>query len=512
MILIYSMLAVFFIDILLSSLRTLYFFQLKEYRFDKIKTAFLYEGQFSKYFSFYRVLLYLSVLLTFQIGPEFFIYPLFLSFLFNLYQTFNLGFLRPKFTSKSILVTVLHFLILSQLHILNLDTRSLEFVYLAVPFAALISMIVFKPITFVIKLLKIQKAKNHLEKNFKDLKIIGITGSFGKSSTKQMIAKLTESLNSVVIPGNLNTEIAVSNFVLNRLPKNTKVLIVEMGAYTKKEILRITKITPPDIAIVTAVDKMHLTLFKSLQNIFKAKSEIIAGLKPSGKAFFCLENSNIKDFIKFLHQNYPLDNRFYTVSNSKKADFKYSYVSSEFTRNLAMLDTNFKFNLPFEYLLPNLVLSILVANELEVSKKEIQKSLNQIDQLPLNIEYFETKDYKVLNDSYNSNLKGFKYAIEFSKNIKSSKKILLNSGLKELGTESKTIHKDIYNQAAKVFDEIILNANYLKKYIPKKHRSKFKIINSSKKMKDYISQIPKDTFVAVEGRNFSNVIPYFKQK
>ena len=80
-----------------------------------------------------------------------------------------------------------------------------------------------------------------------------------------------------------------------------------------------------------------------------------------------------------------------------------------------MLDTNFKFNLPFEYLLPNLVLSILVANELEVSKKEIQKSLNQIDQLPLNIEYFETKDYKVLNDSYSLISKDLSMQLNFQR-------------------------------------------------------------------------------------------------
>ncbi|MBI96265.1 hypothetical protein CL656_03885 [bacterium] len=503
---------IFLLDIFLSSFRTLYFFQLKEYRFDKIKTAFLYEGQFSKYFTFYRSLLYICAMLTFQIGSEFFIYPLLLSFLFNLYQTYNLGFLRPKFTSKSILVTLFHFIILSQFFLLNINSFAMETVYLLLPISATLSMTLFKPITFFIKILKIKQAKKHLTENFKDLKVIAVTGSFGKSSTKQFIGKLTQSLNSVVIPGNLNTEIAVSNFVLKRLPKHTKILIVEMGAYTKKEILRITKITQPDISIVTAVDKMHLTLFKSLKNIFKAKSEIIAGLKPNGKAFFCLENSNIKDFLKFLHENYPLDNRFLTVSNSKKSDFKYSYVSSGFKHNLAILDSNFKFQLPFEYLIPNLILAILVASELNVSNKDIQKALNEINQLELNIDYFENSKYKVLNDSYNSNLKGFQYAINFSKNIKSTKKILLNSGIKELGKESKDIHRDLYTQAAKVFDEIILNANYLKKYIPKKYKAKFKVINSSKKMQEYLNEIPKDTYITVEGRNFSNVIPFLKQK
>jgi UDP-N-acetylmuramoyl-tripeptide--D-alanyl-D-alanine ligase len=503
---------IFLLDVFLSSLRTLYFFQLKEYRFDKIKTAFLYEGQFSKYFTFYRVLLYISVILTFQIGSEFLLYPLFLSFLFNIYQTFILGFLRPKFTSKSLLVSLLHFFILSQVLNLNLDSSSMAIVYLLVPFATTFSVTLFKPITFLIKLLKIQQAKNHLVKNFPGLKIVAITGSFGKSSTKQFIGKLTKSLNSVVIPGNLNTEIAVSNFVLKRLPKDTKILIVEMGAYTKKEILRITKITPPDISIVTAVDKMHLTLFKSLNNIFIAKSEIIAGLKPNGKAFFCLENSNIKDFLKFLHENYPLDKRFISASNSHKSDYHYNYISNGFTRNLAILESNFKFNLPFEYLIPNLILAILVADELNVSKKEIQNALNEINQLELNIDYFENSKYKVLNDSYNSNLKGFKYAIDFSQQVKAPKKILLNSGIKELGKESKKIHQDLYTQAAEVFDEIILNANYLKKYIPNKHKEKFTVISSSKKMQEYLNQIPKSTYIAIEGRNFSNVVPFLKQK
>lgn len=512
MIFIYLIAFCLLIDTLLSALRQFYFFQLKEYRFDKIKTAFIYEGQFSKYFSYYRVLLYLSVILTLIIGSELFLWPLLLSLFFNLYQTFELGFLRPKITSKSLMVLGLAFLIFSQLFLINPNLPEIQFIYLSVPFITTFSVLVFKPITFIIKQLKILQARRYLKKHFPDLKIVGVTGSFGKSSTKQFIGKLTESLDSVVIPGNLNTEIAVSNFVLKKLPPKTKVLIVEMGAYTKKEILRITKITPPDISVVTAVDKMHLTLFKSLNNIFKAKSEIIAGLKPTGKAFFCLENSNIPDFLKFLNQNFPLDKRFHTVSSSKKSDFKYSLVSSQFSHNLAILDHNFKFNLPFEFLIPNLILAILVANELGVSSKQIAKSLQNLTDLELNIDYFETPSFKVLNDSYNSNLKGFKYAIEFSQKIKAQHKILLNSGLKELGNQSAKIHKELYLEAAKVFDQIILNASYLKKYIPNKYAQKFLIIDSSKKMQNYLSEIPQDSYIAIEGRNFSNVIPFLKHK
>ena len=503
----------FFVDVALSVLRQIYFFQLKEYRFDKIKTAFIYEGQFTKYFSFYRVLLYLTVFLTFMIGSAYFFYPLILSLLFNLFQTIAQGFLRPKLTAKSCLVLALSVFILCLLFISNQSTFSMQLVYLATPIVTTLSVVIFKPITFFLKTLKVHKAKNHLQTHFPKLKVIGVTGSFGKSSTKQFIHKLTQSLNSVCIPGNINTEIGVANFILKKLPKDTKTLIIEMGAYSKKEISRITQIAPPDISVVTAVDKMHLTLFKSLDNIFHAKSEIIAGLKSKGKAFFCLENSNIPKFIDFLHQHYPLDKRFQTVSNSQSADYSYSYVSSKYTRNLAIFKENFKFNLAFEYLIPTLVLAIMVAHELKVPAKEIQTALQKIQECDLNIELFKTaNDIDVLNDSYNSNLKGFKYAIQFAKGFKASHKVLLNSGLKELGSDSKQVHTELYAQAAKCFDKIILSERSLKKYIPKQFKSKFVVINKPKALLKEIKTLKSKSLLVIEGRTFANVAPYLKPK
>src|SRR6056300_1217516 len=298
-------LIIFFLDISLSILRHVYFYQLKEYRFDKIKSAFLYEGQFSKYFSVYRIYLYITVLLTFALGSHYFIYSLILSFLYNLSNSLKSGFLRPKFSFKAILICVFSFFSLSNFFLFNGSDFSMQLVYLLLPFSVLIPVLILKPITYIAKILKVKKAQKFLKTNYPDITIIGITGSYGKSSTKEFVKKLTTSLHSVAIPGNINTEIGVSRFVLKKLPKDCKVLIVEMGAYTKNEIKKITKVTPPDIAIVTAVDKMHLSLFKNIENIYHAKSEIIDGLKTSGTAFFCLENTNIDKFLKFLHKKHP---------------------------------------------------------------------------------------------------------------------------------------------------------------------------------------------------------------
>ncbi len=119
------------------------------------------------------------------------------------------------------------------------------------------------------------------------IKVIGITGSYGKTSSKEMLAFLVEEkFRTVKTLRNENTEAGIARRIIRAVKPDSEILILEIGAYRRGEIARVMKIAPLDIAWVTAIGNQHMDLFKSQENLEKAKFELVEGLKPEGVAVF----------------------------------------------------------------------------------------------------------------------------------------------------------------------------------------------------------------------------------
>lgn len=130
-------------------------------------------------------------------------------------------------------------------------------------------------------------------------KVVAITGSFGKTSGKEALVKvLAEKFKVVATLGNENTEIGVARRILKDLREGTEVLIVEMGAYRRGEIARLCGVAKPDVAWITGIGSQHVGLFGSMESLKKAKYEIVENLKKGGLAVFDKSAKELAEWAK----------------------------------------------------------------------------------------------------------------------------------------------------------------------------------------------------------------------
>ncbi|MEK9135336.1 MAG: Mur ligase family protein [Patescibacteria group bacterium] len=191
----------------------------------------------------------------------------------------------PKFTKKIIIIAFTSLLLAILLLIKGY--------YLAIFLLIILVPLFFQMPTVIWRKIIFKKARLKRE-GFKDLVVIGITGSYGKSSTKEFLyAILSEKYGQERVlktEGNINTEIGVASTVLKKLNENHKFFICEMAAYKRGEIKTACNIVKPKIGILTGINEQHLELFGSQENIIKGKYELIESLPQDGIAFFNAKN------------------------------------------------------------------------------------------------------------------------------------------------------------------------------------------------------------------------------
>lgn len=310
----------------------------------------------------------------------------------------------------------------------------------------------------------IKKAREKIS-SMSDLRTIGITGSYGKTSTKEMLVKLLSTKYKVgYTTENMNTEVGVAISILNNLPADSEFFVMEAGAYRKGEIKNCVDIVPLDFAIVTNVGKAHLDIFKTVENIAEAKSELIQGLKPRGKAILNFDNSYTRNMSK-LTNNEVL---FFHVADEESDysaqaeenlfcifNIKWDEPKVEFTIKFKGEEINISTKVVGRHQLKNLAAAILCANLAGLSLKEIQHLLENMIFESSHFRIYEgNSGAKIIDDGYNSNPEGFMSALSHLKIVNTKNKILISKGIPEIGKEIKTVYAGladkIYN-AANIF-------------------------------------------------------------
>lgn len=353
--------------------------QLKEYRFDRFKASFSWK---------------------------------------LLIQQFDLRtWWRPKPTSRAalaVLVVSCWWLVTS--NIFNL--------FLA-PVLVAIALGFISPIFILWKQILIWKAKEKM-KSFKGT-VIGVTGSYGKSMTKEMLTQvLCIKYHVLCTQGNNNSEIGVAQTVLKQLKGDEDFFVVEMGAYKIGEIKAICDIVHPKIGIITGIGDQHLELFGSLDNIRKAKYELIESLPKNGKKFIAE-----KDF---------------TLNEARGIKVFKDHVEFSYNRQ------KFSLNLLGKELIRNVLGIIKVAQYLGLLLAEIGRGLSGKFE---NV-YPKLLGNNIIDNSYNSSLESFLSALEYLKVWKGYKKIVITPGFIELGKNTKSDWEKVL-AAAKFVDEFCLN-------------------------------------------------------
>ena len=496
----------------------LYVIQLKEYRCDRIKDYLRTpQGKKAVFNIFFRLeIIVLLLWIGFAVGyvSEKTIYYslvflLQVESLYVFYKIFSLKVYFPKFTKRMLILTGVSIITI-------LVARVQMWLHPIYTYLILPKLLVFLPIIvlfwnavtgifFDIAKEKIfKKAENKIKTL--NIKTIAITGSYGKSSTKEFLAKLLENnFNVIKTPKNINTEIWVSNFILNKLEKllSTKkknIFIAEAGAYSKWEISRMWKILNHQDGFLTGLGNQHLGLFGSQENLIEAKFEIWEKVLENNWHLYLntsniqIHNNQIKiqDKAKIVDFTWKLpsiaakllaNNQIQTYPDKLEIlgitpkGTKFKLNNEEFTTNIIWI-----------WLLENLVWAIKYTLNQNVSLHTIKEKVKnlplpdhtmkvhlQTQSLP-NVGEF---NILIFDDSYNLSTASLINAIKTIQHLP-WKKLLILDDILELWKQAKAIHEKIGKYLADKIDEIIyVGVNYKQDIIKwlKKWNFKWKILD-----------------------------------
>lgn len=461
--------------------------------------------------------------------------------IYAIFEFVSLRLKRPKLTLKIIgLITILLFIllaislssiILTTNWFTNLSIFNNQLIKQLILIDRLLIFIIIMLIFFlsILNNLLRQQAYKKLAKilkKSKGLKVVAISGSYGKTSTKIFLhTLLAGQVPLLTIPQNINTPVGIANFILKNLKPFHKILIVEIGAYKIGEIKFIGSILKPDISILTAISNQHLDLFGSQQNIIKAKFEIGQILKPKGILFINKDSKLINLNINHFKKLRP-DVKIKTVSIKTKADYYATQISPNSPTNDFPGGISFKLHtknstikLKTKLISPkfiiNLLLAIATAKEFNVNNSHIIKKAQKICQPThsLKIYYNSTKNNIIIDDSYSSNETGFIEAIKVAQKYNLKTKVIIFRPLIELGSKANQVHQKIVLKLAATFNYIIVTStdyNDIISWTLKKagfNMNHYFIIKNENKLLSLINKIAEnDTLILLENRLSEKIV------
>lgn len=311
----------------------------------------------------------------------------------------------------------------------------------------------------------ISRAKLKVKKH-KNFKIVAITGSYGKSTTKELLYSIIkDNFKTAKTRRNFNSTVGVAQETLNNLEKDTEVFIAEMGAYRKGEIKASTEVMPPDISIITTIGAQHLSLFGSMNNLISAKSEIVRGLKPDGIAILNADNENTFNIASKLKNKTVLFGSDIKVKTKKNQQLLVAKNIEEgksglkFTIQFGKESINVKTNLHANHNVYNLLAATAAAMELGMDLKSIAAKINTIDLPQIHLNWKKgLNDSQILDDSYNTNPAGFDAALKALGQNKKGRNIVITRGIIELGPKKKEVYKDLC-AGVKVYTDIVITSD-----------------------------------------------------
>lgn len=465
--LIFTLSFLWFLRTVKAVLFWIYLWQLKEYHVGRFIDHFRTEKGKKLIFGVLQLLKIILLVLIFKENYLFYALLIFYiseSVLF-IYGIIKKQFKRPVLTSKtalliivSILFTLIYLFIVQKYK--NVVIWFLIFDILT-PLIVSCVVLFFQPFFIMMRNSILEKAKSKIKK-FKILTVIGITGSYGKTSTKEFLTTiLSEKFNVLSTPEHKNSEIGIAQTILNNLNEKHQVFVVEMGSYNKGGIKLLCDIVKPKMGIVTGINSQHLSLFGSIQNLFFAEGglELLESLPKNG--LFIINGDN--KYCVNLYKNTRRNKKFYTTNgniidsdiwaeeisiNKNSLDF----VAVLKNRELA----HFNVNVLGGHNIQNLLGAILLAKELGMSLEEISKACKKIKSKQAGI-ILKKGIYgiDVIDSSYSSNPDGVMAHLDHLNTWK-GKKIIIMPCLIELGEKSGEIHMEIGKKIAKVCDMAII--------------------------------------------------------
>lgn len=389
---------------------------------------------------------------------------------------------RPKWTARAFLALLSIMLVLGFYCWFFMDY--LWLLLLVVPLVVTGTIGFWTPLFNWLRAQTVSKAKAKMQ-SFKG-QVIGITGSYGKSSTKEKIAWVLATKYKVVkTPHNFNSLIGIAQTILKDMKGDEDFFVVEMGAYRRGEIKEMCELVKPRYGIITGLGDQHVSLFGSLENIKKAKMELIEALPGDGfglvaeRDFTLSEAKNIKQTIEGI--SFVVGKQPYWIGVKGKDKLR------------------------------NVVGSIKMLTKLGMSTAQIALAFKTMP-----VDFFHPTLTKVglnylLDDSYNASLESVEAAVDYLKVFKGYEKMLVTSGLMELGERSIHDHQELALHFDTIDRIIITNK---KNYLEFKSSNSIQLVSNFNTLKKEIVTWMKGKrrVVLFSGRTFAGLLAAVKKE
>lgn len=334
-----------------------------------------------------------------------------------------------------------------------------------------------------------------------NIKVVGVTGSTGKTSTKDIIAAILSSKFKVYkTKGNYNNEIGMPLTILN-MQEGIDIAVLEMGMSNLNEIHKLAEVSLPDLAVITNIGITHIENLKTRENIFKAKMEITDFFKASN----VLIVNGDDDLLKTIE-----------IRPYKVVKTGITSQNNIIGRNVNNLENGMKFNVIVngkedEFVIPligkhnvqNTLLAIAVGNSLGLDIEDMQRGISNLESTSMRLEIIEKNGVVIINDCYNASPTSMKAAIDVQKSLKSQRKIAVLGTMKELGDYSNTSHIEIGKYAKENKIDMLITLGEYSSFYKEGYGEDILICNSIEDIIEDINNIvkPQDSILIKASRS-----------
>ena len=271
-----------------------------------------------------------------------------------------------------------------------------------------------------------------------NLIVIGVTGSFGKTSTKHFLYRvLSEKYNVLMTPGNFNTTLGVVRTIREHLKPHHEIFIVEMGAKQRGDIKEICDLVVPTIGVVTSVGEMHLETFGSIESVARTKFELIDALPEGGLGVVNIDSLAACRYIKergYGVKTYSVDN---VEADYRATNIAYSATETRFDIECdGRVDGGYATHILGRGNILNITAALAVAEYLGVSVEARSRAVRQIEQVEHRLSMRRNGGITILDDAYNSNPEGARMALEVLSGFATEgRRYVVTPGFVEMGAK-----------------------------------------------------------------------------
>ena len=280
--------------------------------------------------------------------------------------------------------------------------------------------------------------------------IIGITGTNGKTTTKELVASvLSQKYNIIYTQGNFNNHLGVPLTLLQIKPE-TEIAVVEMGANHPKEIELLCSLAQPNFGIITNIGKAHIEGFGSFEGVVKTKNELYDYLRnTNGKVFLNNDNPLLKELAH--------DLTYVSYGKDDSANYNAAILASNPYLSIKWNGMEINTNLVGDYNFENVMAAITVGCYFNIEQELIIKALENYSPTNNRSQFIKTDKNEVVMDAYNANPVSMSNSVRNFRNISDDNHLLILGDMKELGNESMNEHQEILNLVKELgFNNVIL--------------------------------------------------------